>query len=256
MRIVFLNGWAASSRMLESFKVSLPSHYELCVLDNLHQYELTEIVTKIDTLMTSETVLMGWSLGGMLALYYSKVGNKTPKALVLLNTPICFLAREGFPEGVKKADFEGLKHVVTAHDAQSVVRRFSHLLVAGSTCYKEERRLLKGVFNTETLPDWSALERGLMYLEMFDFRAILKDFSHPTLCILGEHDAFIHTASYITELAEIRHAKTAIIKNMGHYPFGMFVEQVKENVIDYVVDYVVALGEASDASDDLNKVRV
>ena len=65
--------------------------------------------------------------------------------------------------------------------------------MAGSTGYKEERRLLKGVFNTETLPDWSALERGLMYLEMFD-------------CVSGEILARIIDAKVVGDNMHVRWA--------------------------------------------------
>jgi len=235
MRLVFLNGWAASSSMLADFKTQLPSTYEVYILDDLYQFELAEIVSRIDELMTPDTILMGWSLGGMLALYYASLNtsNNKPKALVLLNSSACFLERNDFAEGVKRADFDDLKQVVQAQDTKALLRLFSHLLVEGSRSYKEDRRLLKQVFNSEALPAWEVLSKGLDYLEVCDFRSVLASIHQPTLFVLGEKDALIN-ASPKSNLPNKKNFKVIVISEMGHFPFGVFSEEVTGIILKYV----------------------
>jgi pimeloyl-[acyl-carrier protein] methyl ester esterase len=235
MRLVFLNGWAASSAMLDDFKTQLPSNYEFYILDDLYQFELAEIVSRIDELMTSDTVLMGWSLGGMLALYYANLNasKNKPKALVLFNSAACFLERNDFTEGVKRADFDELKQVAHAQDARALVRLFGHLLVEGSASYKEDRRFLKRVFNSEALPGWSLLSKGLDYLETLDLRAILSSIHQPTLFVLGEKDGLISASSNLNVLNN-DNFQVAVVSEMGHFPFGIYAEKVASIILGYL----------------------
>ncbi|MFT6030063.1 MAG: pimeloyl-[acyl-carrier protein] methyl ester esterase [Oleiphilaceae bacterium] len=235
MRLVFLNGWAASSAMLDDFIAQLPFHYELYILDDLYQFELAEIVSRIDELMTSDTVLMGWSLGGMLALYYANLSTKKhkPKALVLFNSAACFLSRIDFTEGVKCAEFDGLKVVVKQKDTKALLRLFSHLLVAGSPGHKDDRRLLKRVFNSEALPSWSVLAKGLDYLENLDLRAILGSIDQPTLFVLGEKDALISVSSNLNLLIR-DNFDVDVVSGMGHFPFGVYAEKVTSIIAGYL----------------------
>tara|TARA_R110001592_G_scaffold191441_1_gene437679 strand:+ start:13093 stop:13824 length:732 start_codon:yes stop_codon:yes gene_type:complete len=240
MRLVFLNGWAASSVMLEGLKSYLPSSYELHVLDDLYQYELAEIISRIDALMTSDSVLMGWSLGGILALYYASLNtdHHKPKALVLLNSTACFLERANFTEGVKRADFDALKGVVQAQDTKALLRLFSYLLVEGSSGYKEDRRSLKRVFNSESLPNWVVLSKGLDYLESLDLRAVLACIHQPTLFVLGEKDALINASSSLNSLKN-ENFKVDVVSGMGHFPFGINAQKVT----DIIVGYLYSLSE-------------
>lgn len=235
-RLIFLNGWAASSAMLGSFKSQLPASYDLIILDGLYQFELADIVIKIDELMTDDTVLVGWSLGGMLALYYASLssGKHQAKALILLNASACFLERDDYPQGVKRIEFEGLKHVVQAQDSKALLRLFTHLLVDGSQTHKQDRRLLKQIFNTDVLPTWKTLAKGLAYLESLDLRAILTSIQQPTLAVLGENDVLVSASSASSLSQKNTHFIVNTIYGMGHFPFGMFAEKVTNSIVAYV----------------------
>ncbi len=221
--------------MLEHFKTKLSESYELNVLDNLYQYQLDDIVSKIDELISTETILMGWSLGGMLAQHYASLNpdNHKLKAVILLNSSACFLERDDYIQGVKQADFESLQQIVTGKNTKALLRLFGHLLVEGSCCHKEDRRFLKQVFNERTLPGWGILAKGLNYLEHLDFRLVLSSIHQPTLFILGEQDVLIN-ASSAHSLEHKKHIKTHVISAMGHFPFGSFAEVVANIVKDYV----------------------
>tara|TARA_R110002072_G_scaffold1130_10_gene9487 strand:+ start:58403 stop:59137 length:735 start_codon:yes stop_codon:yes gene_type:complete len=236
MRLVFLNGWAASSKMLESFKSYLPSSYELYILDDLYQFQGAEIVSRIDELMTTETILVGWSLGGMLALYYASLssGSHQAKALILLNSSTCFLERHDFTEGVNREDFDALKQVIQAQDTKALLRLFGHLLVQGSLSHKEDRRLLKHDFNAETLPSWKVLSKGLDYLEALDLRETLSAIQQPTLFMLGERDVLVNASSSFKLLEKNTNFTVNIIPEMGHFPFGVFAREAVNIVVDYV----------------------
>lgn len=235
-RLVFLNGWAASSAMIGGLKSQLPATYELTVLDNLYQFELEDIVAKIDEQMTENSLLVGWSLGGMLALYYASLSSAEhqAKALVLLNSSACFLERSDYEQGIKREEFDGLKNVIQEQNTTALVRLFTHLLVDGSRTNKEDRRLLRPIFNTQTLPSWAALTKGLGYLETLDLRSLLKSIQQPILCVLGEKDALVSASLGAELLEQNTEISVNIIAEMGHFPFGMFAQEVTDIILAYV----------------------
>ena len=243
MRLVFLNGWGASSAMLEYFKQHLPASYEFYILDEMYKLELSEIAAEIEALMTENTVLIGWSLGGMLAMHYASLNMSIykPKALILLNSSVCFIEKRDLPEGVKHEDFDGLKQGVKHKDAKSLLRLFSHLLVEGSLSYKEDRRLLKRVFDANTLPCWKALSKGLSYLEDLDLRKLQRPILQPTLFVLGEKDVLVRHSSNSNLVERNMNFKVNNISGMGHFPFGYFAK----NVADVVVSFISSLDMTS-----------
>jgi pimeloyl-ACP methyl ester carboxylesterase len=172
----------------------------------------------------------------MLVLYYASLNLNSPKAkaFILLNSSACFLERHDYKEGVRYKEFDSLKQVVQAHDSKTLVRLFTHLLVDGSLSLKDDRRLLKQVYNVGSLAGWKVLSKGLDYLEALDLRAMLNAIQLPVLWVLGEKDVLI-SASSGDALAEKNTGFTVkTIPGMGHYPFGIFAEKVTAIIVDYV----------------------
>lgn len=240
MRVVFINGWSASEALLDKFKDFLPERVELMVLDDLYGLELDALFARIDQSLSTKTFLIGWSLGGMLALLYlSQIAKRNLDhtnilGSVLLNTSPCFLETKGWPEGVTRSDFEKLKFSVDNKKADDLVRMFGHLLVAGSDNFKNDRRFIKPRFNTASLSEWNVLLRGLEYLESLDLRSILSNIDLPVLSILGEEDALINRSVESFYLNASENYKLKIFQGMGHYPFGHYAEQVSENIMKFI----------------------
>ena len=236
MKLLLLNGWSASSVMLERFSACLPSSYELHVLDDIYQFELPDIISKIDALITPETVLIGWSLGGMLAMYYSSLKDKVtkPKGLIVLSASVSFLERgEGFV-GVKQKDFDDLRKIVQDQDAKSFLRLFTHLLVDGSVCHKADRVFLKKMFKQEALPSWEGLSKGLDYLEKLDLRNIQFPKELAVLFIFGERDVLVDAMTNLRALEGKGRAQFKLIPEMGHFPFGFFSESIAKVFVTFL----------------------
>lgn len=236
MRVVFLNGWAASLKMQVRLKQFLPPDYELLILDDLYQFDLEGIVSKIDEMMIPDTILIGWSLGGMLALYYAHVckGAHQPKGLIVLNASLCFLEKPDFHGGVKCADFNKLKELVQEENTQAFLRVFKHLLVTGSASIKEDRHFLAPIFNANSLPEWRVLSKGLHYLKNLDLRETLNSIESNILFIFGENDVLVNAAVNQNLLDTKVNADVATIPNMGHFPFGFYAKELVEIIVRYI----------------------
>lgn len=237
MRIICINGWSASAALLGGFEKYLRQNHEVIVLDHLYQYPPDEIRSQLDNLMKKDTVLMGWSLGGMLAVHYiqtSAVAFSSVRALILLQVTPCFMQKTGWSLGVRKEDFEVLQSLVEARKATRLVRHFSHLMLAGTDDISEESFRVKERYNVDSLPDWPILSTGLSVLKDLDLRDFLPSLSLPVLGIFGENDVLIKPEVRQYSSEHCPEFKGVSLPGMGHFPFGKHAETVAKCINDYL----------------------
>lgn len=237
MRLIFLNGWSASVALLGELPERLSEKHELIVLDHVYQYSPEEMRRKIEALLSDETVLLGWSLGGMLAMQMliaqSSFSAKL-RALIVLQAPPCFINKADWSYGIAESAFEELEVVLASCNGQKLSRIFTHLMVAGSTEPSEERRRIKLHYSAETLPAWPVLEQGLRYLKELDLRRALSQLQLPVYGLYGANDALIKPEgmSFLGEHCPDFHGE--VIPDMGHFPYGHFTETVAKKILVYL----------------------
>lgn len=240
MRLLFLNGWSASENILVKLKASIPETHELLVLDHLYGLELPEIVEKIDRCVCPNTILIGWSLGGMLALYYASARSQRVDVgealagVVLLNTPVCFLEKSNWQYGVPGDELQQLKDVVNAGNLEALRKRFSHLLVDGSISHKDDRRFLRQAYAVRMFPEEQVLLKGLVYLEGLDLRDQLVSINCHILGLFGSNDALIRPQSLGVFTERCQRFRGVVVEGMGHLPVGMFAQAVAEHILSFI----------------------
>lgn len=134
-----------------------------------------------------EMALLGWSLGGLIAI---RMANRIPRRirrLVLVAATPRFVKGPGWSCGVEPdvlASFgSGL-----ARDYRRTVRDFLTLQVRGDERAVELLRDLKNRVFAHGDPDPAALRQGLDLLAKADMRDELECISQPTLVISGDRD--------------------------------------------------------------------
>lgn len=250
MRFILINGWSASFGLIEHFSSKLSKDVDLIVLDHLYQHSISDIHKKLDDLMIEETVLVGWSLGGMLALNYmvANTSDNPPKAIILLNTPLVFLDQGESFSGISQPDFEKLKSYVDDQDASTLIRVFGHLLVQGSASYRQDKRYLSSVYSASGLPSWNALNAGLNYLATLNLIDNLKSLSCPVLVLLGAEDALVSMKSNSALYRTSTNIRVVEVNQMGHYPFGVFAETTYGYVKLFLEENCVSTSSVSQSS--------
>jgi pimeloyl-[acyl-carrier protein] methyl ester esterase len=237
MRLIFLNGWSASAALLGELPGRLCAKQELIVLDHLYQDSPEEISCKIEALLTEDTVLMGWSLGGLLAMQYllaQPVEALRPLALILLQATPCFLQKADWPVGVSEEHFDALAEVTDSRNSLKLIRVFSQLMVAGSAWPKEEKNKIKAVYRPEDLPDWPALSNGLDYLKELDLREYISRLQLPVLGIYGQNDVLVKSEVIEFMARQCINFKGELFSQMGHFPFGHQVEKVAQCINEFL----------------------
>lgn len=238
--ILVLNGWSMASEIWDSFFASVLPGFSYDVLSLSTQTTLEECNDLINSHIKPDTLIIGWSLGGEIALNYlihyqgERVRKSCVVGVVFLQSTPCFVNQDSWQAGVSCEDFDALQHLLGEKSLDKLVRRFSYLMLAGSKFKKEDRRLLTALYSTDSLPTIECLSFGLELLKSFDFRASLADLELPFIWILGENDSLVSANSDSFETLFSQKTlcgSLSVIKGMGHFPCGQHAQEIMQEII-------------------------
>lgn len=178
--------------------------------------------------------VVGWSLGGMLALAFAARHPTRVARLVLLASTARFVALEAGAGAVPMSatDPDGAHHwpglaaatVDTfrtgfATDPTATLKRFIALQSLGERERKRVQACLAhyladpAVLPTATL---AGLAQGLDILARSDLRAMLAQIPQPCLILHGEHDALMPLAAAHALAAQLANAQLHVLPDCGH----------------------------------------
>lgn len=245
--IVLLNGWSASSAMWDAFFESGFDSFSVDILNFSSQTSVLECNQLIESHVKPGTLLLGWSLGGQLALNYLsnyesiKVREGMVEAAVFLHATPCFINQGAWQHGVSSDEFASLQFLLTDADMTQLVRRFAFLLLSGSAHRKVDRVLLNDIYRPELLPSHESLHFGLELLRTFDLRASVDKLQLPTCWLFGSEDALLKRSliTYMEGLLSLKQeggvkSEAMLIDKMGHFPCGQHAGEVKEKLFSFL----------------------
>lgn len=220
--IVILNGWAGQQIFWQELLDSLPGKIELInVCDYLVSSDFNKITKQIVKLIPNNVNLIGWSLGGQVALSIAaKYPNKIKK-LITISTNPKFIAQDDWP-GMYKETFADFYHRFVNEPVETV-NYFFRLQLMGIKNLKRFIAQLPQVKNINV----DKLKHGLQILQKIDLRNLIQDISVPNLHIYGKRDRLVpHQIS-----AHIKNAK--IIANASHMPFFTHADECREIIYEF-----------------------
>jgi len=198
--IVLLHGWGCGSaswapivgslcELAEVQTIDLPGFEEVALeCQGVEPLNLTNLVASIVELLPPRCVLMGWSLGGMLA---TKIASQYPErisSLVTLATNVSFVAGEHWPTAMQADTFAQFRASFVENKVLSLKRFMA--LVAQSD--EREKLVLKGL--RELLKDQNPTDLWLDQLDVLasiDNRQSFRELTVPGLHLLGECDGLV-----------------------------------------------------------------
>jgi pimeloyl-[acyl-carrier protein] methyl ester esterase len=231
--LVLLHGWAMHSgfwmplvpRLVDRFHVhmvDLPGHgYS----DPVAPYTLGGLVDAVATAVAAlpaitdeRPTLLGWSLGGVVALEWARSRPGVVRALVLTATTPCFVRRPDWPQAMAAATMEQFgDELVAAY--RLTLQRFLTLQVQGSDRGRVALAQLRGRLLERGEPSRAALGDALELLSATDLRAEVGAIQEPTLIIAGDHDTLVPHAAARWLASALPHASLALIPGAAHTPF-------------------------------------
>jgi malonyl-CoA O-methyltransferase len=240
--LVLLHGWALHGGMwgpwLEHLAtrhrlhvVDLPGHGRSPWTDGL--VRLPDLARAVSPFVPPGAAVLGWSLGGMVALELARSRPTDLGALVLVATTPCFLKRDDWAGGMEPAVLQGFAGGLRS-DHRRTIANFLALQTWGDERATEVLRTLRASLATHGEPDPRALATGLDILRETDLRDALPGIPVPTLVLAGEHDRITPPAAGRELAAALPSAQYREIAKAGHAPFLSHAEEVQEEVTRFL----------------------
>jgi pimeloyl-[acyl-carrier protein] methyl ester esterase len=229
--LVLLHGWAANLGVWKDFTRALCGKFRIISLD-LPGHGKSDWDSQADspaaqTWRVHETLapiterysLLGWSLGGQVALDLAAAMPGAIENLVLVNSSPRFLEAPGWPYGTAAVLLRRLEARL-ARDRGRAIDDFLQLQVRGMAPRTAQRVLkkLRTGLCTHGAGHYEALANGLDRLKNGDLRAAVTQIRVPTLVIGGSHDGIIHPSAS-RALAALAAGRYVEFREAAHVPF-------------------------------------
>jgi len=179
---------------------------------------LDEIVAQLSSQFDEPLSVMGWSLGGQVALRWAQLHPAQVRKLVLVATTPCFVQKENWLCAMAADTLQDFAASLLQNHALTL-KRFLALQVRGSENEKEILSNLRAQLFAKGEPDVEALKGGLEILRDTDLRAQLSGISQTTLVLAGERDTLTPNAASEAMAQTLPNARLQVIQGAAHAPF-------------------------------------
>lgn len=213
-KLVFFHGWGTTGGIWRRQLKAWSNQGVLVSAPTFPTWEVPRLASYLREFSLSETVLVGWSLGGMLLLEALSRGLPAPAGLVLVAASASFVQRPDYPVGQPPAAVRALRRAVRA-DATGGLADFAGRCLAPG----------EGDFQDVILPEFQPIDAGadladgLDYLLTADLRPLLSRIRARCLILQGDQDAVAPPAQAEVLRRGLPDARVVKFAGAGHVPF-------------------------------------
>ncbi|MCA0900368.1 MULTISPECIES: malonyl-ACP O-methyltransferase BioC [Microbulbifer] len=190
------------------------------------------LLAELEAQLPEDCLLLGWSLGGMLAVQLAerskRVGSNKVRALVTIGANGRFVASDGWPAAMPETVFTDFCRAQREAPAKNM-QRFAGLQARGDSEMRGLLKTLKAEVPAAVPQSWS---QALECLGSLDNRKLLSAPVVPTLHLFGEGDALVPVQA--ASALEVLGASCKVIPQSGHCPHLSRPAQVAEIIRDFV----------------------
>ncbi|ORM62648.1 pimeloyl-[acyl-carrier protein] methyl ester esterase [Pantoea rodasii] len=236
--LVLLHGWGLNAEVWQNIVPRLSPHFRLHLVDlpgfgrsqGFGALSLAEMAQQLLPQLPERAVLLGWSLGGLVASQIALMQPERVTALISVASSPCFTAHEDWP-GIKPETLENFQQQLS-NDFQRTVERFLALQTMGTENARQDARQLKEVVLSQPMPSVEVLAGGLAILRHDDLRAALDELTLPFLRIYGYLDGLVprNIAGKLDARWPTSHS--IVMEKAAHAPFvshpDAFCQQVQQ----------------------------
>ncbi|MEQ3724884.1 pimeloyl-ACP methyl ester esterase BioH [Alcanivorax sp.] len=243
--IVLIHGWGLHAIVFDDIVPALLEHFRVTVVDlpGMGQsplpnddYTLDFLAEQVLAIMPERAHLLGWSLGGLVALAMADKAQERVHSVVTVATSPRFTATKDWLPAMKPEILAKFGEMFD-EDNEGTLVRFLALNCKGSAAMREDTARLKQILYFCGLPAPKALRGGLTILRDSDLRESLPTLPMPVLMVFGEHDHIVPAAAMVAVEPLIQHGRTALIEQVAHVPFLSAPDTFTLAVYDFYRDY-------------------
>lgn len=237
--LVLLHGWGLNADVWQSIVPRLSPHFRLHLVDlpgygrsrRAGALSLEEMALQLLPHLPARALLLGWSLGGLVATELALRAPQQVAGLISVASSPCFTAGEGWP-GIKPETLETFRAQLNS-DFQRTVERFLALQTLGTDSARQDARRLKEVVLAQPMPPVEVLDGGLAILREVDLRPRLPQLSLPFLRLYGALDGLVPRRIAAQLDAALPASPSVVIEKAAHAPFISHPDAFCQHILDF-----------------------
>lgn len=224
--MVLLHGWGLNSGVFDHLLPLLSQQYSVHLIDlpgfgdnsDMPLGPLSDVARLIAANIPDESIVIGWSLGGLIAQQLALQHPAAVSRLVTIaSTPHFMQDDEGWL-GIAP-NVLGMFEQQLAHDYKKTIQRFLAIQAMGSLSAKQDIHAIKHAIAAYPDPCEASLLTGLQLLQDVDLREQISAITQPTLRLYGRLDALI-PHQVVPVIAELQpKAQHVVMEHVSHAPF-------------------------------------
>ena len=227
--LVLLHGWAMHSGVWGELPAALAARHRVHAVDlpghgrspALSPFTAMAVVQALDTAFAAEPRplgVLGWSLGGQLALAWAIARPERVARLALVGTTPRFVSGEGWAFAMSPQTLERFGDELHV-SWRATVLRFLALQMRGSEHGHAALALLRRELFARGEPSRPTLRAALVLLGTLDLRADTGRVAQPVLVIAGNRDTLVPVAAAEWLASALPNGRLVTIDGAAHAPF-------------------------------------
>jgi pimeloyl-[acyl-carrier protein] methyl ester esterase len=225
--LVLLHGWGMNGAVFDGVKSDLSRQFKLHIIDlpgygysaNVggQTHTLDSWLDLLLQVLPERAHLLGWSLGGMLAMRLAMLHPERVLSLLTVASSPRFVAEMDWP-GVKPEVLVNFSALLLA-DTGKTIERFLAIQAMGSQSARDDVRKLRERLQSRPAPGAESLRLGLSLLQELDLRAELSALTCPSLHLFGRLDALVPAAVWVVWPRHDQVMSSHLFLASSHAPF-------------------------------------
>jgi len=222
--VVLLHGWGSGSGIWDGLAPRLAPRFRVHALP-LPGYDavsahaapsLQGAVEYVAHAAPRRCGVIGWSLGGEVALAWARRMPRQVQRLALIATTPCFTGRPGWRCATAPAVLDEFGRALAA-DRDGTLARFVAVQARGDARAQQVAGVLRQLYRSG--PSDAVLAAGLAVLSSTDLRSELARVMQPALVLHGARDCIVPPVAGRRLAQALPNARFALLRSCAHAPF-------------------------------------
>ena len=225
--IVLLHGWGFNSAVWHKVAHELSKNNRVTLIDlpgfgrsvdEKNNYDIDSLVDLLVKVIPENSILLGWSMGGLIAQAIALKHPQHLKKLILLGSNAQFMASEDWPNAMKASVLDGFIEELVGNFKRTL-QVFLMLQAQGGDHARDTIRELKEKLFEHGNPDEASLRGGLLLLKNASFVSQLGEFKIPVCLMYGRLDMMVPAAAAEIMAEKIPNSTLHVFEKSAHAPF-------------------------------------